>query len=66
MFGFSEGGAGPGLNAADPGDFRKIYDGAMQMLFKVSYRIVNDEEAAEDIVHDSLIKMNEKIGRAHV
>ncbi len=30
------------------------------MLYKVSYRIVNDEEAAEDIVHDSLIKMTEK------
>ena len=32
----------------------------MQMLFKVSYRIVNDEEAAEDLAHDSLIKANEK------
>ena len=32
----------------------------MQMLFKVAYRIVNDEEAAEDLAHDSLIKANEK------
>ncbi len=32
----------------------------MQLLFKVSYRVVSDEEAAEDLVHDSLIKMNEK------
>ena len=60
MFGFSGGNASGSLNAANPSDFRKIYDGAMQMLYKVSYRIVNDEEAAEDIVHDSLIKMNEK------
>ncbi|MBQ7366440.1 MAG: RNA polymerase sigma factor [Spirochaetaceae bacterium] len=60
MFGFSDGNAGVSLNAADSSDFRKIYDGAMQMLYKVSYRIVNDEEAAEDIVHDSLIKMTEK------
>ena len=60
MFGFSDGNAGGSLNAANPSDFRKIYNGAMQMLYKVSYRIVNDEEAAEDIVHDSLIKMNEK------
>ncbi len=60
MFGFSDGNTGDSLNAANPSDFRKIYDGAMQMLYKVSYRIVNDEEAAEDIVHDSLIKMNEK------
>lgn len=60
MFGFSDGNTDSGLNAANPGDFRRIYDGAMQMLYKVSYRIVGDEEAAEDIVHDSLIKMNEK------
>lgn len=60
MFGFSDGSTGSSLNAADSSDFRKIYDGSMQMLYKVSYRIVNDEEAAEDIVHDSLIKMTEK------
>ena len=48
------------LNAANPVDFKKIYDATMQMLFKVSYRIVNDEEAAEDLAHDSLIKANEK------
>ncbi len=48
------------LNAADPADFKKIYDESMQMLFKVAYRVVNDEEAAEDLAHDSLIKANEK------
>lgn len=48
------------LNAANPVDFKKIYDASMQMLFKISYRIVNDEEAAEDLAHDSLIKANEK------
>lgn len=32
----------------------------MQLLFKVAFRIVNDEEAAEDLVHDSFIKANEK------
>ena len=42
---------GDTLHASDSKDFRKIYDDSMQMLFKVSYRIVNDEEAAEDIVH---------------
>ncbi|MBQ9238043.1 MAG: sigma-70 family RNA polymerase sigma factor [Treponema sp.] len=30
------------------------------MLIKIAYRIVGDEEAAEDLVHDSLIKANEK------
>ena len=48
------------LNAGNPADFKTIYDATMQMLFKISYRIVNDEEAAEDLVHDSLIKANEK------
>lgn len=48
------------LNAADPHDFKRIYDETMQMLYKISFRIVNDEEAAEDLSHDSLIKANEK------
>lgn len=48
------------LNAANARDFRTIYDETMQMLFRISYRIVNDEEAAEDLAHDSLIKANEK------
>lgn len=48
------------VNAGNPSDFKKIYDECMMMLFKVSFRIVNDEEAAEDLVHDSLIKANEK------
>ena len=60
MFGFMEKDTGDTLHASDSKDFRKIYDDSMQMLFKVSYRIVNDEEAAEDIVHDSLFKMSEK------
>lgn len=48
------------LDAAKPADFRKIYDASMQMLFRISFKIVNDEEAAEDLAHDSLIKANEK------
>ncbi|MCR5436342.1 MAG: RNA polymerase sigma factor [Treponema sp.] len=48
------------LNAANQVDFKTIYDSCMQMLFRISYKIVNDEEAAEDLVHDSLIKANEK------
>lgn len=48
------------LNAGNPADFRKLYDASMMMLFKISYKIVNDEEAAEDLAHDSLIKANEK------
>ena len=48
------------LCAADAADFKRIYDETMQMLYKIAYRIVNDEEAAEDLAHDSLIKANEK------
>lgn len=48
------------VNAGNPVDFKKIYDASMQMLFKISFKIVNDEEAAEDLAHDSLIKANEK------
>lgn len=51
---------GQQICAGNPVDFKKIYDECMQMLFKVSFRIVNDEEAAEDLAHDSLIKANEK------
>ena len=51
---------GPALNAANEADFKKIYDATFSLLFKVSFRIVNDEEAAEDLVHDSYIKANEK------
>ncbi len=48
------------INCADSDDFRKLYDSAMKILFKVSFKIVRDEEAAEDLVHDSFIKANEK------
>ncbi|MCH5291142.1 MAG: RNA polymerase sigma factor [Treponema sp.] len=48
------------LHCADPNDFKIIYDATVELLYKVAYRVVNDEEAAEDLVHDSLIKANEK------
>lgn len=51
--------AGP-VNAGNEADFRRIYEAVFNVLFRVAYRVVNDEEAAEDIVHDSLIKANEK------
>ncbi len=48
------------IHCADSADFRRLYDATMSLLFKISFRIVNDEEAAEDLVHDSFIKANEK------
>ncbi len=41
-------------------DFRKIYDTHFNLLLKVAIRVVNDSDVAEDIVHDSFIKMHEK------
>ena len=48
------------LRACNTSDFKRIYDATMALLFKISYRVVNDEEAAEDLAHDSLMKMHEK------
>ena len=47
-------------NAANPADFRAIYNETFTLLYKVAWRVVNDEEAAEDLVHDSYIKASEK------
>jgi len=48
------------IHAGNATDFRRIYNELMPLLYKISYRVVGDEEAAEDLVHDSLIKANEK------
>lgn len=48
------------LDCTNDADFRKIYDSTMQLLFKIAVKIVDEDEAAEDIVHDSYIKANEK------
>lgn len=41
-------------------DFKLIYDETMTLLFRVAYKVVNDEEVAEDMAHDSLLKVHEK------
>lgn len=48
------------LNAANPADFRAIYNAIFKLLYTIAWRVVNDEEAAEDLVHDSFIKANSK------
>lgn len=48
------------LNAASDADFRIIYQATMPVIFKVAIHIAGNEEAAEDLCHDALIKMNEK------
>ena len=41
-------------------EFRKVYDSAFPVLYKVSYRIANNAEAAEDLCHDALFRLYEK------
>jgi RNA polymerase sigma-70 factor (ECF subfamily) len=48
------------LRANCDADFRTIYTATMPVLFRISVRIVGNEEAAEDLCHDALIKMTEK------
>ena len=48
------------IHADNPKDFNDIYMATMQLLFKISFRIVGTEDAAEDLAHDSLIKAHEK------
>lgn len=48
------------IDCSNDRDFRKVYEATFELLFKVAFRIVEDEEAAEDLVHDSYIKANEK------
>ena len=51
------------LDALSAADFRRIYDTVIAMLYKVAYNIVREEDAAEDICHDAMIKMTEKAMR---
>ena len=41
-------------------EFRKLYDTAFPILYKVAYRIANSSEAAEDLCHDAFIRLHEK------
>jgi len=41
-------------------EFRKIYESAFPVLFKVAVRITNNAEAAEDLCHDALLRLYEK------
>ncbi len=48
------------LKATSDQDFKTMYQALMPVIYKVSYNIVKEEEVAEDICHDSFIKMTEK------
>jgi len=44
----------------DDAAFKALYDDTFMILYRVARRIVNSDEAAEDIVHDSYIKAVER------
>ena len=41
-------------------DFSKLYNSAFTILYRVSYRITNSAEAAEDMCQDAFIRLHEK------
>jgi len=41
-------------------EFRRLYDAAFPILYKVAYRIANSGEAAEDLCHDAFFRLHEK------
>jgi len=41
-------------------EFRKLYNSAFPILYKVAYRIANSSEAAEDLCHDAFFRLHEK------
>jgi RNA polymerase sigma-70 factor (ECF subfamily) len=41
-------------------EFRRIYDSVFPVLFRVANRIVNSEDAAEDLCQESFFKLYEK------
>jgi len=41
-------------------EFRKLYDSAFPILYKVAYRITNSGEAAEDLCQEAFFRLHEK------
>ena len=41
-------------------EFRRIYDSAFHILYRVAYRITNNEETAEDLCQESFFRLYEK------
>jgi RNA polymerase sigma-70 factor (ECF subfamily) len=41
-------------------EFRKLYDTAFPVLFRVAYRIAGSEEAAEDLCQEAFFRLHEK------
>ncbi|MCL2880123.1 MAG: RNA polymerase sigma factor [Treponema sp.] len=48
------------LLAMPPAEFRRIYETAFPILYRVAYRIANNEEAAEDLCQEAFFRLYEK------
>jgi RNA polymerase sigma-70 factor (ECF subfamily) len=44
----------------ETGEFRRLYETVFPILFRVSYRITNSEEAAEDLCQEAFFRLHEK------
>jgi RNA polymerase sigma-70 factor (ECF subfamily) len=44
----------------DADEFRRVYDSAFPILFRVAYRIAASEEAAEDLCQEAFFRLHEK------
>ena len=42
------------------GEFRRLYETAFPILFRVAYRITTNEEAAEDLCQEAFFRLHEK------
>ena len=42
------------------GEFRKLYETAFPILFRVAYRITNSDEATEDLCQEAFFRLHEK------
>ena len=42
------------------GEFRKLYETVFPILFRVAYRITNNEEATEDLCQEAFFRLHEK------
>ena len=49
-----------GRSPTEKTEFRKLYDTAFPVLFRVAYRITSSEEAAEDVCQEAFFKLYEK------
>ena len=50
----------PAGSAWNSTEFKRLYDSAFQVIFRVAYRITNNPEAAEDLCQESFFRLYER------